>query len=151
VTAARIKDRIARVGISGQGRTVTSPPQPLILTDEEAERQRALLVRLKVALDGLGVRAVVARNHHIGLPTEYVPVSAACGLKPPILFVCPVHDGVIRIQVSDQSYVLPTGESVPVADTETAAQEITSLMKATRVNRPLPLSGAPRGGGGRHA
>jgi hypothetical protein len=101
-----------------------------ILKDEEAERRRGLLVRLQAALGDLGIRAVCARNHHLGLPTEFAPVSGKCGQKPPILYIFTSTDGMLQVQVSDGSYALPTGQSYPVNDAEKAAQEISHLVKA---------------------
>src|SRR5712691_9470613 len=99
----------------------------VILRDEEAERQRGLLLGLEVALGGLGIRAVLARNHHLGLPTEHAPVSGACGLKPPSLHVFAGRLGLLRVQVSGGSYALATGHSFPVGDAETAAGEIAHI------------------------
>jgi hypothetical protein len=100
---------------------------PAILSDEEAERQRMLLLRLRVALGGLGIEAVLARNHHLGLPTEYVRVSGVCGLKPPSLHVFAGLLGMVRVQVSDGSFALATGQSFPAEDAEKAAYEIRRL------------------------
>jgi len=105
-------------------------PDPVILSDEEAERQRALLLGLQAALGGLGVQAVLARNHHLGLRTEFAPVSAACGLKPPVLHIFTARDGVVRVHVSDGSFALATGQSFPAGDAEKAAKEISCLVKA---------------------
>ncbi len=146
-----INDRIASAGMADEDSAVTTPCPPLILKDGEAERQRQLLVQLKAALADVGVQSIVARNHHIGLPTEYAHVSGACGLKPPILFVRAADDGVVRVQVSDRSYVLATGQSFPAGDTETAAQEISSLVKASPANRSLPSSRTAGEGARRHA
>jgi hypothetical protein len=147
----RINDRIANAGMADQDRAVTTPPPPLILKDDEAERQRQLLVALKAALADVGVQSIVARNHHIGLPTEYAHVSGACGLKAPILFVRAADDSVIRVQVSDRTYVLATGQSFPAGDTETAAREISSLLKTSPANRSLPSPRTAREGTRRHA
>jgi hypothetical protein len=140
----------AGTGVGGQAEGVASPPGPLILRADEAERQHALLVQLKAALDGFGVQAVVARNHHVGLPTEHARVSGACGLKSPILFVCTADDGVIRVQVSERSYVLATGESFP-GDAEAAARGIAGLVGTVRASRSLPPSRDARGSARRHA
>ena len=99
----------------------------VILKDEEAELQRRLLLGLQVALDGLGIEAVLARNHHLGLPTEYVRVSGVCGQKPPSLHVFAGLLGMVRVQVCDGSFALATGESFPAADAEKAAFEIRRL------------------------
>ncbi len=118
----------------------------VILKDGEAERQRGLLLRLQVALDGLGIRAVLARNHHLGLPTEHVQVSAACGLKPPSLHVFAGRLGLLRVQVSDGSYALATGHSFPVGDAETAAEEIFDLAENLTSQQILEfLSSRPEG------
>jgi hypothetical protein len=93
----------------------------------------------------------VARNHHIGLPTEYVHVSGACGLKAPILFVCAADDCMLRVQVSGRSYVLATEQLVSADDTETAAREISDLVEAVRAGRSLPQSRSAREGAERHA
>jgi hypothetical protein len=146
-----INDWIAGPGMAGQDSAVTTPPRSLILKDDEAERQRQLLVQLKAALAEIGVQSIVARNHHLGLPTEYAQVRGACGLKPPILFVGAADDGVIRVQVSDRSYVLATGQSFPAGDTKTAAQEISRLVRASPADRSLPPSPSARGGARRHA
>ncbi|HUC59123.1 MAG TPA: hypothetical protein VMA95_17100 [Streptosporangiaceae bacterium] len=98
-----------------------------ILTDEEAERQRGLLLGLQAALDGLGIESVLARNHHLGLPTEYVPVSGASGLKPPSLHVFAGRLGLVRVQVGDGSFALATGQSFPAGDAGKAAEEIRRL------------------------
>jgi len=109
----------------------------VILRADEAERQRGLLLSLQVALDGLGIRAVLARNHHLGLPTEYVPVSGACGLKAPSLHVFAGLLGMVRVQVqvseksdgesSDEYFALATGQSFSAGDAEKAALEIRRL------------------------
>jgi hypothetical protein len=99
----------------------------VILKDEEAERQRGLLLGLQVVLGDLGIRAVLARNHHLGLPTEYVRVSGACGQKPPSLHVFAGRLGLLRVHVSDGSFVLAAGQSFPAQDAETAAGEIRRL------------------------
>jgi hypothetical protein len=109
----------------------------VILADAEAERQRGLLLGLQVALNGLGIQAVLARNHHLGLPTEYVPVSAVSGLKPPTLHVFAGVLGMIRVQVhvskksddesGEESFALTTGQSFPAGDAGRAADEIRRL------------------------
>ena len=108
----------------------------VILADAEAERQRGLLLGLQVALDGVGIQAVLARNHHLGLPTEYVPVSGACGLKAPVLFVFAGLLGMVRVQVhvskksDDESadfFALATGQSLPAGDAGKAAEGIRRL------------------------
>jgi hypothetical protein len=99
----------------------------VILSDEEAERQRGLLLGLQVALDGLGIQAVLARNHHLGLPTEHARVSGACGQKPPSLHVFAGLLGMVRVQVNDESFVLATGQSFAARDAEKAAVEIRAL------------------------
>lgn len=109
----------------------------LILADAEAERQRGLLLGLQVALDGLGIQAVLARNHHLGLPTENVPVSAACGLKPPTLHMFAGSLGLVRVRVhvskksddesAEESFALATGQSFPAGDAGKAADEIRRL------------------------
>lgn len=99
----------------------------VILTDDEAERQRRLLLGLQVALDGLGIGSVLARNHHLGLPTEHVRVSPVCGLKPPSLHVFAGKPGMVRVQVSDESFALATGQSFPVGDAGKAADGIRQL------------------------
>jgi hypothetical protein len=99
----------------------------VILKDAEAERQRGLLLGLQVALDGLGIRAVLARNHHLGLPTEFAPVSGVCGQKPPSLHVFAGSLGMVRVQVSDGSFVLATGQSLPIKDAGKAAEEFRRL------------------------
>jgi hypothetical protein len=101
-----------------------------ILKDEEAERRRELLVQLQAALGDLGIRAVCARNHHLGLPTQFAPVSGKSGQKPPVLYVFTGRDGMLQVQVNDGSYALPTGQSYPVSDAKKAAQEISHLVKA---------------------
>jgi hypothetical protein len=103
------------------------------LSDGEAERQRVLLLRLQAALGGLGVQAVLARNHHLGLPTDFAPVSGACGLKSPVLHVFSARDGLVRVQVRDGSFAVATGQSFPVGDQDKAAQEISYLVKAPGV------------------
>src|SRR6185437_16638747 len=92
----------------------------VILTDEEAERQRGLLLGLQAALDGLGIQAVLARNHHLGLPTEHTRVSGTCGQKPPSLHVFAGGLGLLRVQVSDESFALV----IPAGDAEKAAEDI---------------------------
>jgi hypothetical protein len=101
----------------------------VILSDKEAERQRGLLLGLQVALDGLGIQAVLARNHHLGLPTEHAPVSGVCGLKPPSLhvFAGQGQDGLLRVQVSNGSFALATGQSFPAGDAGKAAAGIRRL------------------------
>jgi hypothetical protein len=99
----------------------------VILKDEEAERQRGLLLGLQVALGDLGIRAVLARDHHLGLPTEYVRVSGVCGQKPPSLHVFAGRLGLLRVHVSDGSFALATGQSFPAEDAGTAAGEIRRL------------------------
>jgi hypothetical protein len=99
-----------------------------ILRDEEAERQRGLLLGLQAALDGLGIESVLARNHRLALPTKYVQVSGASGLKPPSLHVFAVRLGLVRVQVSDgESFLLATGQSFPARDAVRAADEIRRL------------------------
>jgi hypothetical protein len=100
-----------------------------ILRDDEAERQRRLLVQLQAALGDLGIRAIWARNHHLGLPTEFARVSGQCGQKPPVLYIFTGTQGTLRVQVSDGSYALATGQSYSVRDTGTAAQEIFVLVQ----------------------
>jgi len=109
----------------------------VILADEEAERQRGLLLGLQVALDGLGIRAVLARNHHLGLPTPHARVSGACGQKPPSLHVFAGVLGMVRVQVDvseepddesgEDSFALATGQSFPAGDAGKAADEICRL------------------------
>lgn len=114
----------------------------VILKDEEAERQRGLLFGLQVALGGIGISSVLARNHHLGLPTEYVPVSGVCGQKPPSLYVFAGRLGVVRVQVqvSDESgddlFALATGESFPAGDAGTTADEICRLAGLDRAGFP---------------
>ncbi len=109
----------------------------VILADAEAERQRGLLLGLQVALDGLGIQAVLARNHHLGLRTEYVPVSAVSGLKPPTLHVFAGSLGLVRVRVhvskksddesGEESFALATGQSFPAGDAGNAADGIRRL------------------------
>jgi hypothetical protein len=116
----------------------------VILKDEEAERQRGLLLRLQVALGNLSIRAVLARNHHLGLPTEHARVSGACGLKPPSLHVFTGTLGLLRVQVSGQSYALATGQSFAAGNAETTAQEISRLTSsAARPEYCLTTPGEP--------
>ena len=121
----------------------------VILADAEAERQRGLLLGLQVALDGVGIQAVLARNHHLGLPTKYVPVSGACGLKAPVLFVFAGLLGMVRVQVhvskksddesGDVFFALATGQSFPAGDAGKAADEIRRL-----AGRGLSCGGSSR-------
>jgi hypothetical protein len=99
----------------------------MILTDEEAERQRGLLLGLQAALDRLGIRAILARHHHLSLPTEYVRVSGTCGQKPPSLHVFAGRLGLLRVHVSGRSFVPATGQSFPAGDAEATAGEIRRL------------------------
>lgn len=105
----------------------------VILNDDEAERQRGLLVRLQAALGDLGIRAVWARNHQLGLPTEFAQVSGVRGLKAPVLYVFTDGDVLLRVQVSDESFALATGQSFPVGDVGKAALEISRLAGLDRV------------------
>jgi hypothetical protein len=82
---------------------------------------------LQVALGGLGIRSVLARNHHLGLPTEHARVSGVCGQKPPSLHVFAGRLGLLRVQVSDGSFALATGQSFPAGDAEAAALDISRL------------------------
>ncbi len=100
----------------------------MILKDEEAERQRGLLLRLQSALGDLGIQAILARNHHLGLPTEHAPVSGECGQKPPVLHIFADGDSLLRVQVNDGSFALATGQSFPAGNTEKAAKEISYLV-----------------------
>ncbi len=109
----------------------------VILAAEEAERQRGLLLGLQVALDGVGIQAVLARNHHLGLPTPFARVSGVCGLKAPVLFVFAGVLDMVRVQVhvseesdgesDDESFALVTGQSFPAGDAGKAADEIRRL------------------------
>jgi hypothetical protein len=109
----------------------------VILADAEAERQRGLLLGLQAALDGLGIEAVLARNHHLGLPTPFARVSGACGQKPPSLHVFAGLLGMVRVQVhvneepddesSEEYFALATGQSFPSGDAGKAADEIRRL------------------------
>jgi len=107
----------------------------VILTDEEAERQRGLLLGLQAALDGLGIQAVLARNHHLGLPTEHTRVSGTCGQKPPSLHVFAGGLGLLRVQVSDESFALV----IPAGDAEKAAEDIRRLagLDLSRAGSPV--------------
>jgi hypothetical protein len=118
----------------------------VILRDEEAERQRGLLLVLQAALGGLGIRAVLARNHHLGLPTEHARVSGACGLKPPSLHVFAGRLGLLRVQVSGGSFAVATGHCFPVGDPEAAAQEISHLAETLTPQQVLEFaSSRPEG------
>lgn len=122
---------VPRTGEPNTPSQVQTSSHPAVLSDSEAGQRVMLLGELHAALDNLGVRCVLARNHRLVLRYNDPPPLLPSGPTDPTLHI--FGQASTLIATTDGTvYRLDDGQEFPASDPAAAATAIRRSQAAAR-------------------
>ena len=119
-------------------------PSVPVLDGTEADRRAIVLVELQSALDGLGIRCVLARRHRLVLRYNDPPPLAPSGPVSPTLHIF-APGRTFTASTDGTVYWLDDDRRFPVGNPAAAAAAIRSTVAPPSVDAAPALSARPAG------
>jgi hypothetical protein len=126
---------VPRTGEPNTPSQVQASSHPAVLSDSEAGQRVMLLGELHAALDNLGVRCVLARNHRLVLRYNDPPPLLPSGPTDPTLHIFGPA-GTLVATTDGTVYRLDDGQEYPASDPAAAAAAIRRAQAAPRQADP---------------